>query len=140
KSGFLGGFITGISLGIIWSPCAGPILAAIATLAATGMVSLSVVFVTLFYVIGISIPLFIFASAGQKFILKSRRISPYTGRIQQAFGVIMLLTALAIYTNYDKVIELGILNALPALNQATVSFESTPQVTKQLNNLLHRNN
>ncbi|HEX8931748.1 MAG TPA: cytochrome c biogenesis protein CcdA, partial [Patescibacteria group bacterium] len=41
--GFNSGFITGLSLGIVWSPCAGPILATIATLAATGKVNLDVV-------------------------------------------------------------------------------------------------
>src|SRR5437870_2098795 len=42
-STFLPGFITGLSLGIVWSPCAGPILATIATLAATGQVSIQVI-------------------------------------------------------------------------------------------------
>jgi cytochrome c biogenesis protein CcdA len=35
KSGFGSGFIIGLSLGIVWTPCAGPILATLATLAAT---------------------------------------------------------------------------------------------------------
>src|SRR3989344_8167119 len=35
KTGFWSGYITGFSLGLVWSPCAGPILATIATLAAT---------------------------------------------------------------------------------------------------------
>src|SRR3989344_5006341 len=48
--GFLGGFITGISLGLVWSPCAGPILATIATLAATRAVNIEIVFVTIAYV------------------------------------------------------------------------------------------
>src|SRR5438046_6472443 len=34
STGFKSGFITGLSLGIIWTPCAGPILATIAALAA----------------------------------------------------------------------------------------------------------
>src|SRR5260370_10680601 len=33
KNGFLGGLFTGIALGIVWAPCAGPILATIAVLA-----------------------------------------------------------------------------------------------------------
>src|SRR3989344_7972248 len=58
--GFFGGFITGLSLGIIWSPCAGPILATIATLGATQQVSFQVVLLTLAYVVGVGIPLFLF--------------------------------------------------------------------------------
>jgi cytochrome c biogenesis protein CcdA len=50
-NGFGVGFITGLSLGIVWSPCAGPILAAIAALAATGKVTFSVVLVTIAYLV-----------------------------------------------------------------------------------------
>jgi len=46
-SGFGSGFLAGLSLGLVWSPCAGPILAAIAALAATGQVSFQVILVTL---------------------------------------------------------------------------------------------
>src|SRR3989338_3063881 len=51
----LAGLITGLSLGIVWSPCAGPILATIATLAATKAVNLGIILVTLSYVTGIFI-------------------------------------------------------------------------------------
>ena len=44
---FKSGLFTGLILGIVWSPCGGPILASIAALAATGMVSLQVILVTL---------------------------------------------------------------------------------------------
>lgn len=63
--GFWGGLITGISLGIVWTPCAGPILATIAALAVTQKLSLATIFITIFYVIGTGIPLLLFASASQ---------------------------------------------------------------------------
>ncbi len=137
-SGFLAGFITGISLGIVWSPCAGPILAAIATLAATGKVTLSVVLVTLAYVTGVGIPLFIFAYGGRQVITRTRFLSKYTGRIQQVFGVVMLLTAVAIYTNYDRLIETKLLNAFPQFSTALNSFESDKTVSTQLDILKGR--
>ena len=58
RSDFSGGFITGLALGVVWTPCSGPILASVATLAATNKLSIQVVIVTLFYVAGVSIPLF----------------------------------------------------------------------------------
>lgn len=132
RNGFSGGFITGLSLGIVWSPCAGPILAAIATLAATGMVNSSVFFLTVAYVTGIGIPLFFFSYAGQLLVTKSRVISAYTGQIQKVFGVIMLLTALAIYTNFDTLIQLKLLNMFPALDRSLTSFENNQDVKNQL--------
>src|SRR5208283_435302 len=70
-NGFGVGFITGLSLGIVWSPCAGPILAAIATLAATGKVTLNVIMITFAYVLGTGIPLFLFAYGGQRIIRRT---------------------------------------------------------------------
>lgn len=135
RSGFLGGFLTGFSLGIIWAPCAGPILATIATLAGTQAVNFQIVFVTIAYVIGVGIPLFIFSYAGGAFFAKSRLLSKYTGRIQQVFGVIMILTALAIYTNYDRVIQVKLLDIFPSYSSFLTSFENNAAVQKQLDAL-----
>ncbi len=135
KTGFLGGFITGLSLGIVWSPCAGPILATIATLAATQAVNVQTVLVTLAYAIGVGIPLFLFSTFGSLLFKKSRLLSKYTGRIQQVFGIIMLLTALAILTNYDKVLQVKLLDLFPSYSGFITKLESNDSVTKQLNDL-----
>ena len=135
RSDFSGGFVTGLALGVVWTPCSGPILASVATLAATNKVSLQVVVVTLFYVAGVSIPLFGFAVGGQKLLAKSRRLSKHTGRIQIASGVIMIITAVGIYTNYDKTIEAKLLNALPSYSNALTKIESGSGVTKALSKL-----
>jgi cytochrome c biogenesis protein CcdA/thiol-disulfide isomerase/thioredoxin len=135
RSDFSGGFVTGLALGVVWTPCSGPILASVATLAATNKVSLQVVIVTLFYVAGVSIPLFGFAVGGQKLLAKSRRLSKHTARIQIASGVVMILTAFAIYTNYDKTIEAKLLNAIPSYSSALTKIESGSGVTKALTKL-----
>jgi cytochrome c biogenesis protein CcdA/thiol-disulfide isomerase/thioredoxin len=133
SSGFLPGFIVGLSLGIVWSPCAGPILAAIAALSATGQVTLEVVLITLAYVVGVGIPLFAFAYGGQQFIQRAKGLNKYTEKIQQVFGVIMIFAAIAIYTNYDQTLQLQLLNQFPALGTAVNGFENSPLVTNQLN-------
>ena len=138
RSDFTGGFVTGLALGIVWAPCSGPILASIATLAATNRVSIQVVIVTLFYVAGVSLPLFGFAVGGQKLLLKSRKISKYTGKIQIASGLVLILTALAIYTNYDKTLEASLLNAIPSYSNALTKIETTKGVTKALDTLKGR--
>lgn len=105
RDGFKGGFITGFALGVVWSPCAGPILATVATLAATQTLNLSIVLVTVSFVLGVGVPLFILALLGQHILTRTRVLSPYTARIQQVFGVIMIASALAIYTGYDQVLQ-----------------------------------
>ncbi|MEO6508560.1 MAG: cytochrome c biogenesis protein DipZ [Patescibacteria group bacterium] len=135
ESGFWSGFITGLSLGVVWTPCAGPILATIATLAATQAVNFQVVLVTSTYIIGVGIPLFIFATVGASLFKKSKLLNKYTGKIQQIFGAIMILTALAIFTNYDKVIQLKLLSIFPSYSSFLYKLESNPAVSNQLNGL-----
>ncbi len=132
-TGFLGGFITGLSLGIIWSPCAGPILASIATLAAAGKVSTEVIAITLSYAIGVGIPLFLFSFASQALINRTKFISSHTLQIERVFGILMLLTALAIYTNYDVYLQNQILQKFPGLNTALNGFENSSVVKQELN-------
>jgi cytochrome c biogenesis protein CcdA/thiol-disulfide isomerase/thioredoxin len=131
-NGFGIGFVTGLSLGVVWSPCAGPILAAIATLAATGKVTLTVVLVTAAYVTGVGIPLFLFAYGGQRIITRTRFLSAHLGRIQQVFGVIMLITAVAIYTDYDKLLEARLLDLFPSFSAGLNAFENNAAIAQQL--------
>lgn len=133
--GFASGYITGFSLGLVWSPCAGPILATIATLAATQAVNLDIILVTIAYVSGIGIPLFIFATIGNKLFTKTRLLSPYTAKIQQVFGVIMILTALAIFTGYDRIIQAKLLDTIPAYSNFLFQLEGVRGVREQLEKL-----
>ena len=135
KSGFIGGLITGLSLGIVWSPCAGPILATIATVAATTKVSGDAILVTFFYLLGVGIPLLIFSLLGRKILTGTKRLSPYTSKIQRVFGVIMILTAVLIYFNLDKTISADLLNYFPSYSNALNNFESSGLIKNDLSNL-----
>ena len=135
SNGFVRGFITGLSLGIVWSPCAGPILATIATLSATQKVNIDIIIVTVVYAIGVGIPLFLFASFGNHLFTRSRFLNRYLKYIQQAFGMIMILTAFAIMTNLDKTIQLKLLDLVPTYSNFINQLEGNSAVSKQLNSL-----
>lgn len=135
---FMGGFLTGLVLGIIWSPCAGAILATIATLSITSQLNFYVVLLTVSYVSGIGIPLFAFAHYGQRLIQKFSFLSPQTGRLQQLFGIITILTAILIYTNYDKVLQAKLLDFFPQYNNVLTGFENTKTVRTQLDKLRNK--
>ncbi len=135
KVGKQTGFIMGLALGIVWAPCAGPILATIATLAATRAVSFEIVLVTLVYVAGVSVPLFILVAVGQRLFQKIKWLNRYTQRIQQGFGIIMIITAITIVTNYDKVWQVKLLDAFPGFTDWVVDLESTPVIQDQLDAL-----
>jgi cytochrome c biogenesis protein CcdA/thiol-disulfide isomerase/thioredoxin len=131
-TGFTAGYVIGFSTGLVWAPCSGPILATIATLAATQEVNIKVVIITLAYVFGLGIPLFLFSLAGSRIFSAMRRFTKYTVRIQQAFGLVIIAAALLIYTNYDKALQLKILNVLPSYGKIFSGIENNPEVTNQL--------
>jgi len=135
STGFGAGYTSGFSIGLVWAPCAGPILATVATLAATQAVDFRVVLVTLAYVSGLGLPLFWFSLAGSKVFVNMRRVTKYTRIVQQVFGFIMIVAALLIYTNYDKVIQVKILELFPSYGSFLSQLENNDQVSRQLGKL-----
>jgi len=135
KKGFVGGFGNGFLLGVLWSPCAGPILAAVATLAATRSVTIEAFLVTLAFAVGVGIPLFIISQLGQKFFTKSRKLSPYTTRIQQIFGGIMIVVALLIFFGYDKMLQAKILDIFPSYGNFLYLIEDNDAVKEGIDTL-----
>src|SRR5919201_954195 len=59
-----GGFLLGASLGLVFVPCAGPVLGAVTTLAGSHRVGTRAVFVTLAYAIGTAVPMLLVAKGG----------------------------------------------------------------------------
>lgn len=138
KNGFVGGLVTGVALGLVWAPCAGPVLATIAVLASTQMLSLGAIEVTAAYTAGLGIPLFLFSFAGQQFFEKARTITPYTAVIQKVLGVIMILTGMLVYTGYDTVLQAKLLNLFPSYSSMLSRLEQTSEVKRQLDQLKGR--
>jgi len=137
-TGFSAGLVTGFSLGLVWAPCAGPILATIATLSATQSVNLKVIAITLAYVLGLGIPLYIFSSFSAGLFKKMRTVNKYTGIIQQGFGLIMIITAILIYTNYAQTLQVRVLNLFPGYSHFLGQFENNDSLQKQLDSLAGR--
>lgn len=136
NSGFGGGFITGVSLGIVWTPCIGPVVAAVATLAAVSSFSLSAVFIALAYALGTGIPLYFIAKGGSKVSQKFSFVKKENQKIRQIFGVIILATALFIWSGADRVLQAWTLNNLPeSWTQLATTFENKFNVDSELDKL-----
>lgn len=128
QQGFGSGFLTGASLGILWTPCAGPIFASVAAAAATQRVSGQVVGLTLAYVTGVGVPLLLLATFGNRLFSRARGLSAYTGRLQQAFGLIMIICAIGIYTNLDKTIQVKLVGLFPSYGRFVNRIEESAVV------------
>jgi len=136
NSGFGGGFVTGVSLGVVWTPCIGPVVAAVATLAAVNSLSFASVLIVLSYALGTAVPLYFIAKGGRAATARLGFIKTNNQKIRQVFGVIILGTALFIWTGADRNLQAWTLAHLPASwTQLATTFENSVKVDTQLDQL-----
>jgi cytochrome c biogenesis protein CcdA/thiol-disulfide isomerase/thioredoxin len=138
-AGWRGGLLTGATLGLVWAPCAGPILAAVTTLAATQRANPAVAAVALAYATGAGVPLLLIAYGGQAIITRVPAVSRHSLAIQKVFGGLMIVTALLIAFNLDVALSASAASLLPAdWSDRLTSIETSPAVTAQLRALSPR--
>jgi len=108
--------LLGMTLGLVWTPCAGPVLASILTLIALQKDLLAAAILLFMYSLGVSIPMLIIAFGGQYVSQKVAIISKYSRLLEQMFGIIIILLAIAMYFNYDTKIYALVFQYFPVLN------------------------
>ena len=134
--GFLGGILIGVSIGLVWTPCVGPILASIISLAITGSVSGQAALITLSYSLGTAIPMLVIVYGGRNLLNKVPWLTQNTVKIQKAFGVLMILTAMAILFNFDRKFQVYILDKFPNYGIGLTSFEDNETVRGLLDKMM----
>ncbi len=97
-----GGFVLGLSLGLVFVPCAGPVLATITVLAAKNQVSVETVVLTLAYAVGAGVPMLLIALGGQRASQRLRATGPLFRRVS---GVVLAVSAVAILFNFDQTLQ-----------------------------------
>lgn len=133
---FLGGLATGVSLGIVWTPCVGPVLATVATLSATQTITMDTFSITLSYALGVSLPLYFIAKGGTSLSNRLGFVKKHNQNIRQIFGIVILLTSLAMIAGLDRDLQAWTLNALPqSWTQLGAEFESIINVNTLLKSL-----
>ena len=132
KTGFSGGVIIGFSLGLLWTPCVGPILASVISLAITGSVNTQAFLITLAYATGTAIPMLLIMKAGSTALKKVPWLVKNTSLIQKTFGVLMVMTAIGIYFNVDRRFQTYILEKFPNYGTGLIQLEENDQVKQEL--------
>ncbi|RNF30868.1 cytochrome C biogenesis protein [Massilia aurea] len=110
RAGNLGGLSLGMSLGAVWTPCAGPVLASILVLVAQAQDIGRSAGLLLLYAIGAGIPMLVIAYGGQFVRTRIRAVARHADRLQQLFGALILATAAAIYFQYDVLLYAHLAN------------------------------
>jgi cytochrome c biogenesis protein CcdA/thiol-disulfide isomerase/thioredoxin len=126
--GFSSGLLLGASLGLVYAPCAGPILAAVVALdAAVSAQRLALGFA---YGAGAALVLLAAMTLGRSL---TRRMGPYAGRLQQCFGAVMIAVALLLAAGLDRDFQAAIADDLPAVVvNPTGGLEESPAVDRAL--------
>ena len=99
-AGFAGTFLVGIAFAAGWTPCIGPILAAILMVAATEENVYHGIVLLLIYSLGLGIPFFLSSLAMHQFIVVFKRFKKYIRMFEICTGVFLVLVGVTIYFNW----------------------------------------
>jgi cytochrome c biogenesis protein CcdA/thiol-disulfide isomerase/thioredoxin len=124
-----GALLLGVSLGAVFVPCAGPVLAAVSAVAATHRVGFTSVLLTLAYAAGAALPLLGFALVAQRTATGWKRLRDHTPLVRRVAGVVLGLTALAITLNLTRPLQTSVPGYTTALQNR---IEGTPSALRQL--------
>lgn len=97
--GYLGSSVAGVAFGAAWTPCIGPILGGILTLAATrasvaqGTALLGV------YALGLAVPFLITAFALDRFLVWFQRFRPFLRWVELVAGMLLIVLGLLLVTD-----------------------------------------
>jgi cytochrome c biogenesis protein CcdA/thiol-disulfide isomerase/thioredoxin len=110
--GFVSGVLLGASLGLVYAPCAGPILAGVITVSAAQSFTAGRLAVAFAYSLGTAVVLYGLMLGGRRITAPLARRS---GSLQRATGVVMALVALAMAAELDIRFQNSIASSLPAV-------------------------
>jgi cytochrome c biogenesis protein CcdA/thiol-disulfide isomerase/thioredoxin len=108
------GVLLGMSVGLVFVPCAGPVLAAVTALAASGEVGARIVFVTGAYALGAALPMLAIVIGGQRLTSAMRLLRTHAEATRRTAGVVLGASALAIAIGVDQ----RFTTALPGYTEA----------------------
>lgn len=108
-------FVLGLSLGAVWTPCAGPVLASILALVVQAHDPAKAVRLVGLYALGAALPMLALIHGGQAIVQRVRGIARHAVGLQRAFGVLVLASAAAIWFQVDTQIAAHVPSIFPTL-------------------------
>jgi cytochrome c-type biogenesis protein len=115
--GLWGAYVIGLAFAFGWTPCIGPILAAILAVAASEQTVAKGAGLLAIYSLGLGIPFIVAAFAIEPFAAFLARFKTYLHRVEQAMGALLVLTGIAFLTGSLNQMSVWLLEAFPALGK-----------------------
>jgi cytochrome c-type biogenesis protein len=112
-SGLIGSFIIGVAFGFGWTPCIGPVLGTVLSVAGTEETVGKGAFLLTVYSLGMGIPFIIAAFFAGPFMALMRRLRKHMGKIEKAMGVLLVATGLLFIFGQITVFSYWLLETFP---------------------------
>jgi cytochrome c-type biogenesis protein len=113
--GLWGSYVMGLAFAFGWTPCIGPILAAILSVAAAEATVTRGAMLLAVYSLGLGIPFLLAAFAVEQFSDMFMRMKKHLARVEHAMGVLMVITGVAFLTGAISNVSIWLLETFPAL-------------------------
>ncbi len=110
-----GAYVLGLAFAFGWTPCIGPQLGAILSLAATEASVMRGTALLAVYAAGLGIPFLLAAVFIQRSMGLMNRIKPHMDKIEKAMGVLLVLVGIALLTGAFSAFSFWLLETFPAL-------------------------
>lgn len=101
-------FIMGLTMGLVWVPCAGPALGFAFTLVREQPGLQALLYLSA-YGLGTAVPLLLIGYGGQHAVHSVRALSKYSGKIKQISGAVLIVTALAFQFHWFRTFEIWLI-------------------------------
>lgn len=115
--GLWGAYVMGLAFAFGWTPCIGPILAAILAVAAAEQTVAKGASLLAVYSLGLGIPFVVAAFAIEPFAAFLARFRKHMLRVEQAMGALLVLTGIAFLTGSLNNMSVWLLDAFPVLGK-----------------------
>jgi cytochrome c-type biogenesis protein len=112
-----GAYLMGVAFAFGWTPCIGPILAAILAIAASKETVVKGAGMLAVYSLGLGVPFMIAALAVEPFAAFLSRFKARLGLVEKAMGGLLVLTGIAFLTGTVGAFSNWLLDAFPALGK-----------------------
>jgi cytochrome c-type biogenesis protein len=118
----LGAYVMGLAFAFGWTPCIGPVLATVLTVAANEASLGAGVRLLLVYSLGLGIPFILAAVAIGPFLGFLRRFRRHLGRVEKAMGLLLVAAGILMLTGSLNTFGTWMLENIPVLGQVEELF------------------
>ena len=115
--GLWGAYLMGLAFALGWTPCIGPILAAILAVAASEATVAKGAAMLAVYSLGLGVPFVVAALAVEPFAAFLARFRAYLGLVEKAMGGLLVLTGIAFLTGAVTQTSFWLLDTFPSLGK-----------------------